>query len=503
MTADQKAVDGNLGPPSGYAAALLEVLAFSPARIVVIRRGVAITAAELLVQIGLAADSIANIIPPTMGKNPRIGLMFHDNMQAIVHGIGCWLSGAEPHFLDHRLAPASLPALMARDQMKLVLTGRGQIDPTLGDVIAATQNDMRPDALARAAQRIADARHKPPAPHSPAMIAASSGVSGPPKLISRTQRQMFKTVLAEARSGWRGPWGAALSATSVSIGSARMIWWRNLLNGQLIISPDLSFSISDLDRALQDPQVEECTLQPVLIRQLLRHHHAAGGLPAPRYPHLIKLMSIGGPASAVEKLGAYHQLSHRYVMLYSATETGVVTRQDGADLLSAPESCGKVLPHQKVDIIDNEGKPQPIGSVGRIRVTTTHFKDDPQSINWPGDQGWLDAEGFLYLAGRSEGIIHRHGKSFWARTLEYSLLQDIDLLDAAVLALPGSNPENRLVFAVRLAVGADWSQVLSRLLARLPAWQHPEKVMVVTSDDVTLGGKLLRSRLHARATETP
>ena len=490
-----------IGPSSSYASALLEVLASAPTRVVVVKRGVSITAGELLEKIGNAADIIEPHLLNKPGLPPRIGLMFYDNLQSIIHGIGCWLLGAEPHFLDHRLAHTDLPKMMVRDKIDLILTGRAHISPPIPGVIAVVDQVLSPEGAEGAKLRIRRARQAGLDPETPSQVTSSSGVSGPPKLKSQTQKQLFLAILTMVQFGRRGPWGTMLSATSVAFSAPRLLWWRNLLYGRLIISHDLLTSTAELDSALLDPLVEECSLAPVVIRQLLQHHNTVADRTAPRYPHLLKLLSVGGPASASEKLAAYHQLTPCYLMSYSSAETGIITLQGGSDLLSAPGSCGRAIPRKEISIVDKDGMPLPCGQIGRVKVTHLLWQD-VAAVNWPGDLGWLDAEGFLYLTSRGEGIICRNGESFWAGTLEAHLLQDPNLLDAAVLVLHGGDADDRLVFGLRIRPEADEQRVASQLIARLPNHQRPETVVFATAEDISTGGKLLRARLLEKAKDS-
>ena len=481
-----------------YAEALLAGLTSRADQPVIWRGGTAITGQDFLDMIGLAATAIAPLLPPpaASGAPHRIGLMLHDNPSTIAAAVGAWLVGALPVILDHRQSLSELQLAVTSQTMALVLTRQKRLIGSLAQIkpFADLTPAAAPDAtLAEARARIAEALRTPPAPDTLAEVITSSGVSGPPKYYPNSQKQLLAGALATAGNSHRGAWGAALSAISVVFGGARLIWWRNLLFGKPIFAMDLLFSAAELDRALSDPRVEECTLPPVLIRSLLRHAESHPG-PIPRYPHLKKLQSIGGPAPAEEKLAAHHQLTHQYAMTYSSTETGVVTRIEGADLLARPESCGRARDGVVLQIIGEDERILGQGEVGRIRV------DWPKSgaSGWPGDRGWLDAERFLYIAGRGDGILCRNGVNFWAGAIETRLISDPDLLDAAVIALPGGTGDDGILLALRLAPRAELAPLLARLRARLATHERPDVVMVAEDDDMTPGGKIMRARLLAR-----
>ena len=486
-------------PQPGFAAALLTQLVSDPGRIVLRRRQRDIPAQELLDRAGLAAGHIAAALPPG-AMAPRVGLMLGDNLDAIAAAIGCWLVGAEVHYLDHRIPAPEVAAVAGRDQCDLLLSHRRL--PAGGDISWVVLPGLDPakaaPGLVEAGRgRIVQALTSALSADAPAEVATSSGVSGPPRLYPVDQGAMLKNITNITGNGRRGDWGTALVALNLCFGGARVVCWRNLLAGRMLVLMDLMFSTTELDRALQDPQVQECTLPPVLIRALVRHHQTTGDCSAPRYPHLVKLQSIGGPASAEEKLAACELLSPRYLITYSSTETGIIARLEGEDLRLAPGSSGRVLPGREIEIVGPEGTPLPPCEIGLIRVRRPLAPPDRQYAI-PGDLGWLDGTGFLFVTGRGDGIICRRGENFAASTIEAQLLQDDGLIDAAVLVLPGETGDDGILFALHPAEGVERVVLVERLVARLPALRRPDAVIFTAEGDTTAGGKIRRARLRDR-----
>jgi acyl-CoA synthetase (AMP-forming)/AMP-acid ligase II len=78
-------------------------------------------------------------------------------------------------------------------------------------------------------------------------------------------------------------------------------------------------------------------------------------------------------------------------------------------------SIGKPLPDVEVKIVDEEGKPLAPSEVGEIlargpRIMTGYWRDEQKTSQvitrdgWlrTGDMGWMDEEGYIYLAGRGD-----------------------------------------------------------------------------------------------------
>lgn len=72
-----------------------------------------------------------------------------------------------------------------------------------------------------------------------------------------------------------------------------------------------------------------------------------------------------------------------------------------------------------------------------------------------GDLGRLDAEGYLYVVGRSKDVIIRGGENIASAHVEQALLTHPDVIEAAVVALPHSDLGEEVGAALLLRPGAD------------------------------------------------
>ncbi|MGA0617025.1 class I adenylate-forming enzyme family protein [Paracoccus sp. KR1-242] len=477
---------------AGFAQALRHRLVRDTAREVIREPGRSLTGGDLLRR----ADAIAAwlVRQPGCADIPTLGLALHRNSWMIAAALACWRLGKTALFLDPRLSPADAKGWLRRAGPLVILASQAR----LRDVDAAVLLLPDPDDLP-----LAGFTPCHPLANQIAEFITSSGVSGEPKLIPLDQRRLLDMALEAARDGRRGPWGQALSPLSVAFGGSRHIWWRNLLAGKRIHAMELLFSIPELDRALRRPEVEECSLPPHLIRALLDHAARDPG-PVPRYPHLLKLQSIGGPAPVADKLAAQARLCPGYLMTYSSTETGVISHISGADLQRKPASCGRIsLPSGGgLDIVDPDGTVLPPGRTGRIRVTRPPLGDGVSRQAFPGDHGWLDGEGFLFVAGRGEGIICRYGVNFSADVLEAKLMSSGLLRAVAVLPLRDAAREDGLAIAV-LPLDLAAKGIGPALRRHLVSHEQPEHLIRLAPADLTAGGKIPRAALVERLRLAP
>jgi acyl-CoA synthetase (AMP-forming)/AMP-acid ligase II len=111
------------------------------------------------------------------------------------------------------------------------------------------------------------------------------------------------------------------------------------------------------------------------------------------------------------------------------------------------ESVGKPASNCKIQIVDEEDRPLPAGSIGEIViqgwVVMEGYYKDPQATlaakrgGWfhTGDLGRFDNEGFLYIVGRKKEMIKVAGQIVYAPEVEAALCKHEAVLEAAVIGV--------------------------------------------------------------------
>jgi acyl-CoA synthetase (AMP-forming)/AMP-acid ligase II len=115
-------------------------------------------------------------------------------------------------------------------------------------------------------------------------------------------------------------------------------------------------------------------------------------------------------------------------------------------------SIGRPLPDVEVKIVDEQAKEVPSGEVGEImargpRVMSGYWRDEQRTAQvmtpdgWlhTGDMGWVDEEGYIYLAGRGDDMIIRGGENIAPEEVENVLYSHPKIEEAAVIGV--SDPE--------------------------------------------------------------
>jgi long-chain acyl-CoA synthetase len=159
-------------------------------------------------------------------------------------------------------------------------------------------------------------------------------------------------------------------------------------------------------------------------------------------------------------------------------------------MLAKAGSVGRPVPGVAVEVVDAAGNPLPEGMVGEIRSRPLWalrrdgdgenpgrgFERIAGGWSYPGDFGYFDAEGFLYLKGRGTEIIRRGAGEVFAAEIEAVLAAHPDVAEAAVIGRPRAGDADEIIaFVVRRgALDHDALAVFCR--ARLAGDRWPDQI---------------------------
>jgi oxalate---CoA ligase len=160
----------------------------------------------------------------------------------------------------------------------------------------------------------------------------------------------------------------------------------------------------------------------------------------------------------------------------------------------------------EVAIMDEGGGLQPAGSIGEIVIrgpnVTAGYKNNAEANataftnGWfrTGDQGVMDAAGYVRLTGRLKEIINRGGEKISPREVDEVLLDHPAVVQVVTFAIPHPKLGEDVAAAIVLAEGAEADEQSIRAFAaeRLADMKVPRKVVFL--DEIPKGatGKLQR-----------
>jgi bile acid-coenzyme A ligase len=198
----------------------------------------------------------------------------------------------------------------------------------------------------------------------------------------------------------------------------------------------------------------------------------------------------------------------RIFELYAGTEAQAATVITGTQWLEHRGSVGRPL-SGSVSITDVEGSEVPPGVEGEVWLKSG--TDSPtyryvgaeartREGGWEslGDNGWLDADGFLYLGDRTTDMILTGGSNVYPAEVEAAIAEHPAVQSCAVIGLPDDDLGN-IVHAI---IEADPNELhrdelLTFLGERLVRYKVPRSIEIVNEPLRNDAGKLRRSALRS------
>jgi acyl-CoA synthetase (AMP-forming)/AMP-acid ligase II len=119
------------------------------------------------------------------------------------------------------------------------------------------------------------------------------------------------------------------------------------------------------------------------------------------------------------------------------------------------------------------------------------------------DRGYLDGDGFLFVAGRADDTIIRGGENVAPAEIEDVLLGHPDVRDAVVVGIPDEEWGHRIEAAVvlRHAATVEPEQLRHYVRDRLRTSKTPDRIAVWDELPRTETGKLVRREALTRIVE--
>jgi acyl-CoA synthetase (AMP-forming)/AMP-acid ligase II len=199
---------------------------------------------------------------------------------------------------------------------------------------------------------------------------------------------------------------------------------------------------------------------------------------------------------------------------YGMTEAASQITATPLDGSGPAGSCGRPV-GAEVQVRDSGRMPVPAGTTGRIWIRGAgvigayaggRAADRFDADGWldTRDQGYLDEDGFLFLAGRSDDVINRGGEMLYPREIEEVLIADSAVRDAVVVGRPdpvlGQVPVAYVIPARDLATADALQALLDQLTARCSAqlsrYKQPQAIYVVEDLPRAATGKIQRRVLR-------
>ncbi len=199
---------------------------------------------------------------------------------------------------------------------------------------------------------------------------------------------------------------------------------------------------------------------PTQLLALVRYLEKTGASPCPTVRHIL-VSGARWQSQDRQRVVALFPRA-RLTEFYGTSETSFIALHD-TDAPAPGGSVGRAVPGVEIRIGPTPECPQPPGQPGRIWVRSQQLfagyecgggTDALWHDGWltVGDHGWLDTQGYLYLAGREKRMLVTKGHNLYPEQLESWLEQHPAVARAVIVGIPDRSRGQQLV-AVLEAVG--------------------------------------------------
>jgi len=369
--------------------------------------------------------------------------------------------------------------------------------------------------LARASSEFAP---EPTSPDDPALMIYTSGTTGQPKGALHAHR-----VLLGHLPGVELPHDFFPQPGDRFWTPADWAWAGGLLD---VLLPSLHHGIAVVARKLDkfDPEeafalmartgVRNTFIPPTALRMLRT-------APSPRGRYDLKLRTLG---SGGEALGAetYEWGREAFGLVinefYGQSECNLVLASCAMLGVSRPGAIGKPVPGHAVAVIRPDGSPAAADELGQIAVR----RPDPVMFleywgraeatrekfigDWmtTGDQGIVDADGYVHFVGRDDDVITSAGYRIGPGEIEDCLIRHPAVALAAAIGRP--DPVRTEIVKAFIVLKPDHApsdalaaDIRDFVKTRLSAHEYPREIAFIDAMPMTTTGKVIRRLLRERS----
>lgn len=282
------------------------------------------------------------------------------------------------------------------------------------------------------------------------------------------------------------------------------------------------FEVKEWLKTAQEEKVTRAMLVPTMLKWLIEdpdfHNYDLSSL------GVITYGAAPMPLNVIQK--AIEEMPRvRFINAFGQTETASTITTlgpedhliEGTDadkekkLKRLAASIGRPLPDVEVKIVDEKGTALQANQVGEIyakgpSMMTGYWGDADKSAQvittdgWlrTGDKGWMDEDGYIYLAGRGDDMIIRGGENISPQEVEDVLHSHPKIDEAAVIGIPHPDwgQEPCAVVVLKKGENADTDEIMAYCRSRLAGFKRPGSVIFIDSLPRNPMGKVLKNKLR-------
>jgi long-chain acyl-CoA synthetase len=195
---------------------------------------------------------------------------------------------------------------------------------------------------------------------------------------------------------------------------------------------------------------------------------------------------------------------------YGLSETAPSATINPADATEFSGSIGLPIPSTDVAILDDDGKPVPLGQPGEIAIRGPQVMsgywnrpDETAKVMTPdgffksGDVGVMDERGYVKIVDRKKDMILVSGFNVYPNEIEGVLAMHPGVLECACIGVPDANSGEAVkLFVVRKDVSLTVDELMNYCKENFTAYKKPKYIEFRDELPKTNVGKILRRELR-------
>ncbi len=477
----------------------------APDRVGLVCGGKRWTYAELL----LAARGAADLIKASGVSH--VALLDESSEAAVIALFGSAMAGVPYVPLNYRLADANLGPLVDRIAPALLIGDgtRAAAAATRTDNILMSRFDFVADTLARGP---GSGEFEGPEGEAIAIQLFTSGTTAAPKAAILRHSNLLSYILGTVEFASAGEAEAALvSVPPYHIAGIAALLSSIYAQRRILLLP--AFDPAAWLTLATAEQASNAFVVPTMLARIIDHMDKTGQAGVPS----LKAIAYGGGRMPLELIHRALDLFPQtgFTNAYGLTETSSTIAILGPDDHRAAHgsddpvvrgrlgSVGRPLPTVEIEIRDEEGHVLPVGERGEIYVRGEQVSGEYRersALDAKGwfptrDAGWLDADGYLFLAGRADDVIVRGGENMSPGEIEDVVMEHPAIADACAVAIPSVEWGEAVGLAITIRAGQEPppdATLCDLIRARLRSSRVPERILQVPALPYNEMGKLLR-----------
>lgn len=476
----------------------------APDRVGLVCGGKRWTYAELL----LAARGAADLIKASGASH--VALLDESSEAAVIALFGSAMAGVPYVPLNYRLADANLGPLVDRIAPALLVgDGARAAAATRTDNILMSRFDFVADTLARGP---GSGEFEGPEGEAIAIQLFTSGTTAAPKAAILRHSNLLSYILGTVEFASAGEAEAALvSVPPYHIAGIAALLSSIYAQRRILLLP--AFDPAAWLTLATAEQASNAFVVPTMLARIIDHMDKTGQAGVPS----LKAIAYGGGRMPLELIHRALDLFPQtgFTNAYGLTETSSTIAILGPDDHRAAHgsddpvvrgrlgSVGRPLPTVEIEIRDEEGHVLPVGERGEIYVRGEQVSGEYRersALDAKGwfptrDAGWLDADGYLFLAGRADDVIVRGGENMSPGEIEDVVMEHPAIADACAVAIPSVEWGEAVGLAITIRAGQEPppdATLCDLIRARLRSSRVPERILQVPALPYNEMGKLLR-----------